>query len=233
MPVIKTCKQCKIEFKVKPSHADKRFYCSRKCMDLGRIKEKLKKICEICGKEFEVYNNQWRKDAKYCGNDCNAKSRLGEKHWNYKHGEKWRKEDRQEYQKQHYQSHKKEYKRRAFINKPKTRGSQLDANYTYKDWLKLVREHKNRCYYCGIKMTRKEGLHQRTRDHIVPLSNGGLDVLSNIVPACKSCNGRKTDKSITEWKGVTVIENTHNAEVSRVGFSESETGGNRNVQDMT
>jgi len=43
------------------------------------------------------------------------------------------------------------------------------------------------CMYCGNKF-RDDIL---TRDHVNPLSKGGLDRWSNVVTACKSCNTRK------------------------------------------
>jgi len=43
------------------------------------------------------------------------------------------------------------------------------------------------CCYCGA---RKRG-DLLTRDHIVPISRGGLDRWKNVVTACKPCNQRK------------------------------------------
>jgi 5-methylcytosine-specific restriction endonuclease McrA len=43
------------------------------------------------------------------------------------------------------------------------------------------------CLYCGDHFSRGE----LTRDHVVPLSKGGLDVWENVVSACISCNVRK------------------------------------------
>lgn len=43
------------------------------------------------------------------------------------------------------------------------------------------------CMYCG----RGFGRPQLTRDHVVPLSQGGRDVWENVVCACFHCNSRK------------------------------------------
>lgn len=51
---------------------------------------------------------------------------------------------------------------------------------------RAIKEHsKHRCVYCHRKLKRL------TMDHILPLSKGGAHTLSNIVPACRSCNSKK------------------------------------------
>lgn len=43
------------------------------------------------------------------------------------------------------------------------------------------------CLYCG----RRAGRQTLTRDHVEPLSRGGLDIWENVVTACFQCNSRK------------------------------------------
>lgn len=43
------------------------------------------------------------------------------------------------------------------------------------------------CQYCAARVSMKTG----TRDHVMPLSRGGLDTLGNVVTACRFCNTRK------------------------------------------
>jgi 5-methylcytosine-specific restriction endonuclease McrA len=47
------------------------------------------------------------------------------------------------------------------------------------------------CQYCSTPYTKAN----LTLDHVVPLSKGGKTSWTNIVAACKSCNGRKADKT--------------------------------------
>src|SRR5678815_3369509 len=47
------------------------------------------------------------------------------------------------------------------------------------------------CQYCGRKFTHSKDL---TFDHVVPRSQGGRTVWSNIVMACEPCNSRKSNK---------------------------------------
>lgn len=42
------------------------------------------------------------------------------------------------------------------------------------------------CGYCGAEANEA--------DHIIPVAAGGKDELSNLIAACKPCNGRKSDK---------------------------------------
>jgi 5-methylcytosine-specific restriction endonuclease McrA len=51
-----------------------------------------------------------------------------------------------------------------------------------------------RCQYCGVKVT----MHTGTRDHVMPRSCGGRDVLANIVAACVPCNTRKDARTPEE-----------------------------------
>ncbi len=53
------------------------------------------------------------------------------------------------------------------------------------EWKWLVETFGYRCAYCGRPS------HDLTPDHITPLSRGGHNTLSNIVPACRTCNSRK------------------------------------------
>jgi hypothetical protein len=50
------------------------------------------------------------------------------------------------------------------------------------------------CRYCGDEAN--------TVDHVVPLSRGGTNDLSNLTPACKPCNSSKRDRLVEEWLGV-------------------------------
>jgi len=57
------------------------------------------------------------------------------------------------------------------------------------------------CHYCGVT----DGL---TADHIIPKRSGGQDVVSNIVPACFSCNASKGGKSredFIEWRSAELV----------------------------
>lgn len=52
------------------------------------------------------------------------------------------------------------------------------------------------CAYCGCEIT----LYNMQVDHIAPLYNGGADELSNMFPACRSCNHRKHTLSVESFR---------------------------------
>lgn len=57
----------------------------------------------------------------------------------------------------------------------------------------LFRRDRNMCAYCG-----KVGSRGLTRDHIIPLSRGGLDIWQNCCACCSSCNATKGSYTLDE-----------------------------------
>lgn len=81
----------------------------------------------------------------------------------------------------------KNRRRRAFLQN-------ANGSHSAKDIETLQFLQKRRCYYCSIKISKKYHI-----DHIVPLSRGGSDDISNLCIACVSCNLQKGTKLIGEW----------------------------------
>ena len=61
-------------------------------------------------------------------------------------------------------------------------------------WESKKKEYFYQCAYCG------DSSKELTRDHIIPLSAGGENVITNIVPACHSCNSSKGKRELVVWK---------------------------------
>ncbi|AOW89097.1 hypothetical protein BC342_24130 [Streptomyces olivaceus] len=44
------------------------------------------------------------------------------------------------------------------------------------------------------------GVRAEVVDHVVPLEQGGADDITNLVPACRSCNASKRDRTPEQWR---------------------------------
>jgi 5-methylcytosine-specific restriction endonuclease McrA len=62
-----------------------------------------------------------------------------------------------------------------------------ERQYTEEEWEALCFVWSYHCAYCGTKLP----LSKLTKDHVVPISKGGANVIGNIVPACWDCNQNK------------------------------------------
>lgn len=139
--------------------------------------------------------------ARERGRKHDAKRRLNKTLWKDKNPEKWN-----EYQKKWVKENRE--KRRKIENrynrknpskvqqKNRNRYAKLKGatgNYTGEEFEKLCKEYNNCCAYCG----KNEKL---TVDHDIPLSRGGSNYITNIIPACRSCNCRKQALTADEFR---------------------------------
>lgn len=63
------------------------------------------------------------------------------------------------------------------------RSASVAGTHSLEEWESLLVEHQGKCFYCSNPA--------ESRDHVIPISRGGSDSISNIVPACLRCNKRK------------------------------------------
>lgn len=80
-------------------------------------------------------------------------------------------------------------KRREVLSNSKHRRRSIVADHrgvTAGEWATIKKLCRARCYYCKRKTP------ALAMDHVNPLSKGGKHEPSNIVPACKSCNSKKS-----------------------------------------
>lgn len=96
-------------------------------------------------------------------------SQVFARHWLYTHTEKFKR-------------HRAEYDHRRYVLK---KGSLI--GHTEAEWEAKKAEFNSQCAYCGAGIA-------LTRDHVTALSQGGDDDIGNIVPACRQCNSRKSNK---------------------------------------
>lgn len=68
------------------------------------------------------------------------------------------------------------------------RKKNAEGGHTTQEWLDLCQKHQFLCAYCG-----HAGL-KLSRDHIISLSCGGSDYITNILPSCRPCNSAKGNR---------------------------------------
>lgn len=76
------------------------------------------------------------------------------------------------------------------LRKARKRGA--EGLYTLQDWLNLKNKYNFSCLKCG----QQEPNIKLTVDHIIPLSRGGTNYITNIQPLCNICNSSKGTKTI-------------------------------------
>lgn len=87
---------------------------------------------------------------------------------------------------------------RAITNRRRTRKAQAEGSHTEAEWEALKAFYNYTCLRCG----KREPEVALTRDHVVPLSQGGSDWITNLQPLCPICNSTKNEKIIdyrTYW----------------------------------
>lgn len=74
-------------------------------------------------------------------------------------------------------------RRRRWVDRRRAAGH-LAGHHTALEWSALLAAYDWRCAHCG-------STRDVTRDHVVPLSRGGSDDITNIQPLCRRCNSAK------------------------------------------
>jgi len=173
------------------------------CLGKGSAKG----LCKSC------YNKDWKKNnpgsvktlaKKYRENNKDKVHKIG-RDWYLENRDRKLAQSRETYlrNKSHIRARQSEWDKN---NRESKRSSWKKWNaakrggtgsFSSDDWQETLSVFCFKCAYCG----NEENL---TQDHVVPLSKGGTHEKSNVVPACKSCNSRKGDKTISGWiRGIT------------------------------
>jgi 5-methylcytosine-specific restriction endonuclease McrA len=98
------------------------------------------------------------------------------------------------YESRHTDSFRKKNRVFGKIRRARKRAASIGDNFTVNEWKTLLERFENRCAYC-----RKEFINKLEPDHVIPISRGGTNSISNILPCCRSCNAKKGAKLLEEW----------------------------------
>jgi len=71
----------------------------------------------------------------------------------------------------------------------------LKGHHTEEQFHEKLKYYGYTCRYCGVDLTAETS----TKDHVIPICQGGTDWIANIVPACSCCNSKKGTKTLTEF----------------------------------
>ena len=133
-------------------------------------------------KEENKRTAQWRTDNPGYDAQYNAEHRKE----NREHNAQWRAKNLN-YYKQYRIDNAGKY--RAYAANRYALSIAAEGYFTDEQFTKLCEQHDNRCLCCGK-------VKKLTVDHIVPLSKGGSNDISNIQSICGPCNSKKGTKTI-------------------------------------
>lgn len=144
----------------------------------------------------EKYEEALRKYRETHREEINAKARE-RRQQNLEHyreiGRKSREnhdEARNAYQREYGKANRE--KLTLYTNNRRARKLEAEGSHTDEEWQKLKAFYNYRCLNCG----KQEPEIKLTRDHVIPLTQGGTDAISNIQPLCARCNSKKNHKHI-------------------------------------
>jgi 5-methylcytosine-specific restriction endonuclease McrA len=72
------------------------------------------------------------------------------------------------------------------------RKAAAEGAFTPEEFATVCKQHNHSCFYCGKKT-------KLVAEHMTPLSRGGSNWITNIVPACRPCNSSKGSMTTEEY----------------------------------
>lgn len=204
----RTCPTCRTVFT--PTHS-RNIYCGVACRKDEHAK--IAKTCDCCG-TICMKAPTTRYKGTYCSDLCRDYTRWGaltkplpSTHWARWYGATsawvppltrntgactWCGSENQRAQTAAYCGAR--CKQRAKAQRRRAAEHGAPGEYTWREVMEQYRAQGFVCAYCGTKPAELP-----EPEHVVPLSKGGRNDMTNIVAACKLCNSDKRDLLIAEW----------------------------------
>ncbi|WP_242333085.1 HNH endonuclease [Anaeromyxobacter sp. SG66] len=91
----------------------------------------------------------------------------------------------------------KDCNKNVFAHRRRARMAEAEGSFTTAEW-EALRKQYDRCPDCGRRWKDIPVLPRKTspitRDHVIPISKGGRNDITNLRPVCYSCNSKKGDR---------------------------------------
>lgn len=152
--------------------------------------------CKTCSPQVQrrwIKKSGWKQKSK----PYDASARAAQRTYRKKNPDR-RRESQQAWRAKNTE-HCREYERQRAEKNPDgikaknkayfARKDAAEGSFTPKEWQAKCQEYGNLCAYCRQPRS-------LTRHHVVPLIKGGSNWISNIVPACRSCNSKVGTKTV-------------------------------------
>jgi 5-methylcytosine-specific restriction endonuclease McrA len=147
--------------------------------------ENLEKYDEALRKYREAHREEINAKARERrGQDLEHYREIGRKSYE-RHSE-----ERRTYSLAYYKLHPE--KSVAASNRRRALKLAAGGSHTEEEWEALKASYDFKCLRCGMQ----EPEIKLTRDHVVPLTQGGSDSIDNIQPLCARCNSKKNHKHV-------------------------------------
>ena len=165
---MKVCNYCKKE--VQEEHFNQQ-RCSEKCKNGAKLQSQKK---YKLSKKGNISNQKWVQSKRRKENERNYRRKEDYKEQNRKRVRRFNKTLKGKILKANMDA-----KRRSYLKN--------NGKFTLIEWKNKLKEFNYRCVNCGTDKN-------LTIDHIIPLSKGGSNKISNIQPLCGLCNSKKSNK---------------------------------------
>lgn len=158
-----------------------------------------KRFCrQACREKWQYHCTDWKakklaRNKEYATTHPEVIARA-QKKW-YENGGKairdaWREANRERYRELINEWRRNNYDPAANAAACSARRAKLAERgaFSKEEWLDLCEKYDYKCINCGAP--------EQHADHVVPLSQGGVNTIDNIQPLCRPCNSRKGTNTI-------------------------------------